>query len=730
MTGDEALDLTAAFGRLAAEAGAREAWPSSDGAVLFVYQDTARLHDGSVLFTVKAPKGRAALRWNPLAPGAGEHHEGLAGSLSARGLTREQTARVGERIARFSSTRVSGRLRPFSVPRQENTSVEISERFAATALGAFFDDGGVRWGAFAYEGCSAPARDTLRLGFASEQARVEVEIRPLAQIPAEERSAWHPVPPLAARVAEDTRPPGRRSPEEAVESYVLYALTRSIARDTELTEALEPDVSEDEPAEAPPPASALEVPKTTKDLFDARDVAHPTAFFVEPLERSLGAMEAVTTLLDADPGVAVIGYAHPICMTKVPLVNHVDYVGGMWHRFAELPFTVPAKDVGTPRLREIDLVLGTADPIRERIKAALAREETRLLAFFSTCVADLVGLDVEGIIAEDNVRDVPVLVWTASPDEGLPLSRFWAQLFKVAERPGGPAKPGHVNLVGFAAEGSAPAREIAADLAAAGVTADGFVIPSFRTEHVARFAEASATIVNRDKIIVGEMREVREQWPELPVVEVDPPFGPTATAAFCRKSAAAAGAELDEERLAARWAPHEATWLALRRRAAEHEVAIIVHPWEIDYLTAPETIYGLPLVSLLSEMGFRVRVVVIPGSGGDGPALVQSVLAGLGGEAEGLSVVAGEQLEEPGDDAAASERLDAMLRALPSSLVFTELPPDQRILDAGRLSIHPRDFEPGFAGAVRTARRLVRLAESRFFACFGGAPAQRGLECT
>jgi hypothetical protein len=544
MTGERDLDLASAFCRLAAEAGAREARPSSDGSVFFAYQDTARLHDGSVLFAVKGPKGRAALRWNPLDPDGPESVAGLPGSLSARGLTRDQVRRVGERIARFAASRVRRELRPFSVPREEQAEVELSEGFATTALGAFLDDGGVGWGPFRYEGCSATPPDTLSLAFESAEAKVKLEIRPAASVPAGDRDAWHPVPPLALRVAEDTRAPGRRSPEELVETYVLYALARSIAPGVGLVEA-------------PPAPSAVEVPKSTGDMFAARDVAHPTAFFVEPLERSLGA-----------------------------------------------------------------------------------------------------------------------------------------------------------------------------DLEAGGVTVDGFVIPSFRCEHVGGFARAAAAIVNWDKIIVGEIQEVREAWPELPVTEVDPPFGPAATAAFYREVAAASGASFCEDRLAALWAPHGAAWQALRERAAGHEVAIIVNPWEVDYLTKPETIYGLSLVSLLSEMGFRVRVVVLPGAGGDGPALVEALEAALGEEREGLTVQAEEPPEHPCDDVAASERLDALLRALPSSLVFTELPPDQRVLDAGRLSVHPRHFEPGFAGAVRTARRLVRLAESRFFACFGGAPEQRGLQCT
>jgi hypothetical protein len=160
------------------------------------------------------------------------------------------------------------------------------------------------------------------------------------------------------------------------------------------------------------------------------------------------------------------------------------------------------------------------------------------------------------------------------------------------------------------------------------------------------------------------------------------------------------------------WASYEDHFQAWKARADGHEAALLLTADDLIYLEDPSRLYGLPLPTLLLEMGFSVRFVLVA-SNEEAPSARQRMRDVLMASVEeGFA-----QNRVTLDDCLPLEVPDK-LAGLPSSLVFTEYPPDTRILAAKKMSFHPRDFQMGCAGALATIVRLVRLAENRFFRTF------------
>lgn len=682
ITRPEPIPLIEVFARLANDMGARQARPAPDGSVLFLYEGAAVLRDESTLFDLTGPRRRALLTWHPEPRSPGHSTPGLAGTVTSRGIHPEQVHVLAKRLGRVAPFHQFRTLRPFAI-RSLGPACVLDLSFVEKALSEYLIVGVTTWGSYLLSACEMSANG-LRLRFEAPHSRVVFELRPLAGGPggADPGPSFSAPPFRVIRVLDDRTDAQRGNLEHAVDAYLLYALSRAFPPHQEIRSA-DPD--------APDP--------TDSELFDRRDESEPTRFFIEPLERTLGALEGIGTLIEADDAIAFVTFAHSTCMTKIPLVETADHVGAMWHRFHELPMSLARKPWRTVDLKELDLILGDQDGFREQIRIALAGGRTRLLAVLSTCIGDLIGLDVRGVVEEvSGGRDVPLFIWNARTINGTSIASLWEHVLRLASSDLTPC-PGLVNLVGFAAEDTTIAAGIRADLAAFGVRVNALLIPSVRTPQVDRFRQAHATIVNRDSVTQEEFRTARRLLDEATVLDLDPPFGPAATARFCEAVALAAGVDAPPNAGTERFAPYSDRWEALKIRASRHEVLIVVDAVTAIYVSDPARLYGLNVVSLLLEMGFGVRILWI---GDDEPAI-------------GVSA---DKTRVPIDRLADAAALPSWLSNSRASLVFTEYVQDSRVTSAGKLPVTPRDFEPGFEGSLKTLLRLVRLAECAFFDTF------------
>lgn len=190
-------------------------------------------------------------------------------------------------------------------------------------------------------------------------------------------------------------------------------------------------------------------------------------------------------------------------------------------------------------------------------------------------------------------------------------------------------------------------------------------------------------------------------------LDLSPPFGPRASLVFYSRLVAGVGRDPAAVLEPDPFAPWRPIWRRFRSRAAQHAVTVVVGQGDEHNLISADALYGLDLVTVLREMGFGVELLCTPDDDGTeassrAGALRRHFFHTLDGD-PGVRVATLDP-DEP---------LESRLAQLEASLVFTEFPPDNRVLRAGKLYLQPRDFEIGFGGAVRTIARLVRLAEGR-----------------
>ena len=688
----ETVQLRDLFTALAQDVGALDAYPAPDGSLLLQFatgdHTSAEKPGGG-----KHGTGRdAVLAWHPTAAGGRHVHPDLDGSFSCRGLTKNKLARTMQRLAEASDAQRVRRLRPFSLCEGDDP-VTLGPRLLEGPLGDYLEEGVTCWGPLVFRRARSLGPAALRLEFEDASSRVVFELL------AAEMDATGHAGPVEVQPIEDDRPDSmRRGPGGAVGDYVSYAISRVFAGGRALKRMATVVASQGSDGED------VEVP-----VSDPRDESPQDAFFIDAKTRGQGTFEAASTLLDSDPGVAVVMFSHPFCLSKMAFVDRDDVAGAMWHRFSALPLTTQhVERISAPDIGELDLVMGEEDKFRAPLREAMARPGTRLVAVLATCVTELIGLDLDGITKQAlGDRRVPIVFWHARPHAGSSMSELWTRLLVLADRDVSTI-PGTVNLLGLVHDKSDTAAELRAALADVGVRAGALLGPGFHTEAAERFLEAECTMVSTDPLVRAEFDGLREMFPEMPFHDIPPPFGPAGTRAFLERVAGQTTAgSPGAAALDAAWAPYGRAWESLRRRAAVHGAALVVRPSDAHYLGGTGSLYGLDPLALLREVGFRVHVACIPGPEGD-PEETAKRLGALVAEAF------------PGDDGVVVQvprwggSVVQVLRSLPISLAFSEFTPDRRILDAGLAAFHPRDFEMGFAGAVRTARRLVRLAEGGF----------------
>lgn len=689
------LQLLGFFQRLAREVGARSALPLSDGALLFQFGDS----DRSV---------SAKLFWSPVVRPGGVQLQSLSGSLFPQGLSEPEAADIGRKLGAVTGFEEKESLDPLSFQRDTRTPIRLDGQFVERHLAPFLRVGAY-WGPFCLVEVLGGER-SVRLSFESDSARVVLAVRPAdpGQDPQRMMAG-----PLAVRVVEDTRPSGvARSVPGAVENYLLYALNRSVVsgQPVEAGDGVRPGLD--------PTAWGCLRESPAARIGENLDETPEDGFFLEEFLRKIGTQETLGTLLEADEGLAVVVHTDRECATKLAWINNPYYCRYLWSRFTPMPISMPARDISWLEPSQIESTMGEESSLRDRIRNAAGDERVRMVVLMGTCVGDVTGLDYQGIISEARPAGAPpVVVVDQMMEHFTEMDEIWLNLFRLAERDAD-ADRAIVNLVGYAPEGSDFARELRSNLPRLGLELNGLLVPSLRTRAIRDFFRAGHTVMNTADGAQQEFRRVRRELAQMNYVDSRPPFGPAGCIRFydkLRKLAPVSSGRATAEQL---WEPYRLHWETWRERARAHEAAVVVRPQDLDCVLNPDRLFGLDLVEQLHEMGFSVRVVGVDGAVAGGAVHVAKVLgehfeAGLSSDPP-LVVQT-----EPG----ALDVVD-MLGSLGSSIVFTEYPPDHRILDAGKMFFHPRDFEMGFAGALRAIAKLTRLAEGRFGRVLAGGSAE------
>ncbi|MBM4395536.1 MAG: hypothetical protein FJ087_07590 [Deltaproteobacteria bacterium] len=380
-------------------------------------------------------------------------------------------------------------------------------------------------------------------------------------------------------------------------------------------------------------------------------------------------------------------------------------------RFFNYPWPLqgePENWPATTDLGDLDVINGGTDRLEEVVRREIADVGgDGPVTINSTCVPTIIGDDVDGLVARHAPACSAHGIWHLSPRTAEPVDIFMRYLEPVKDRfreEGRPVRPGSVALVGFREE---PARDdIVTALRAAGVDVAGFILPAAGVRQMAEVLEAEVIVLRPsglhqplyDRLFAG----VEGRRRILPPA----PWGWEASAAWLVAVAGAVGrADAARSVVSVRLAAAGDRLAALRARAAAHVLAFVLDPDQGDRVTDAHSQTGLPAVGVVREAGFRVHVLVYSGDAARFRDARDRIASALGDGVEVTGFANAAELEA---------------RLAPASAVFSEFFFDHRLTRAGKGQVSARDFEIGFEGAVRTAERLVRVAELPFYRVHGG----------
>jgi len=355
----------------------------------------------------------------------------------------------------------------------------------------------------------------------------------------------------------------------------------------------------------------------------------------------------------------------------------------------------PAPDRGgddiMTNLKDLDVIHGGGRKLDEAIKAAVARAEGRASAIVvhSTCIPTVIGDDAEAVVARWQGRSRIPIVYVNHTEGSCQDFDVSLILFKKMQQDPSFAKVARrsrsVNLVGF--PGGPGLDELTRLLTETGITVNACVMPALGVETARRYLAAEAQVFYPNGAYEDTYRKYFEPLP-IKTLRAPSPYGLEGTRLWLESVAALFGLQ-GKARAAARAAQRAlaADWQRERGAAAGHSLAFVVDPAHLKRLTDPRQTWGVPVVSLLRELGFGVEVLC-----------------------HGRASKAGSSLSF----FQTQEELAALLRQGSFQAVYSEYAFDSRLARAGKSQFSLDCFEVGQAGALRSLVKLNGLCRWPF----------------
>ena len=142
----------------------------------------------------------------------------------------------------------------------------------------------------------------------------------------------------------------------------------------------------------------------------------------------------------------------------------------------------------------------------------------------------------------------------------------------------------------------------------------------------------------------------------------------------------------------------------LWRRARCYAAGFVLAAEEISLLSGSAALKMVPVLPVLEEAGFKVRLFIMRD---------RSSNPDCGASYGGKALPPGRRLPvrffKTPEELRTLWRADRALR-----LVYSDIRADSRVVSAGKNPFSASLFEPGYAGALETWRRLLELCESDF----------------
>jgi nitrogenase iron protein NifH len=328
-------------------------------------------------------------------------------------------------------------------------------------------------------------------------------------------------------------------------------------------------------------------------------------------------------------------------------------------------------------IRDYELIAGSNQSLHEALTTVLDSGAEAPVVIDISCTPVISGEDWLGTVDRFKAHYPGTVV--SSAVGGTDLSQALVEAGRQALAQGTWTGPGQgLNLVGFPRTRSSD--ECVALLERAGVEVRHRVFPELSLGALRQHGIAAAQLLWSQAEYEPIYKELFADLP-MPTEYVAPPFGMKGVEEMVRQAALLTGcdgeqalAKLEEEfNICSRQLK------SLRKRASQHRVGIALTARQADLLDEPSAMCGVPLAAFLEELGFKVEV-----------------------------------LHDSQDEGRLKWWLGSGL-----ALVYSDLSTDRRLQGAGLPHFALADLEAGLEGAVRTARRLLRLANATFFSNYG-----------
>ena len=339
----------------------------------------------------------------------------------------------------------------------------------------------------------------------------------------------------------------------------------------------------------------------------------------------------------------------------------------------------PARFLGDRSLlsniTDYELIAGSNEALERVLSSVAARGGSAPVVIDVSCTPVIAGEDWQGTV--DRFRSSypgPVL---ASAVGGTDLSEVIAEAgLQALSRDNGEApEPTGVHLIGFPP--AAFTDELVALLISAGVPVHQRQLPKVSLAGLSDYRRASGQLLWPQTEYEALYAGLYEQA-GVPAFRVAAPYGIEATRGFLCEAARAAGVPTETALSAAAEAIDRASaeLAGLQPELAGIRLGIALASGQSQIIERPELVCGVPLVAFLDSLGFQVEVLT---------------------------------------DADDEGRLNWWLRS-GLKAVYSDLTYDRRLAPAGVGHFALADLEPGLPGAVRTARRLLALCKTPFYA--------------
>jgi hypothetical protein len=360
--------------------------------------------------------------------------------------------------------------------------------------------------------------------------------------------------------------------------------------------------------------------------------------------------------------------------------------------------------IRTTDLRERDVVMGSLDKLEQVLSRVLEEGVDDMLFLSCTCVPFVTGEDVESLVKRYRPKlDKPFFFLTTTPQSSVGVFReVLVTQRRAAEAAAGPPDPRAVNLIGYARE---PAlEELEAMLAEAGVRVNATFIPEMNFAAVSALPHAPLHVLYPNALWQSTYDQLLFES-RIRAVTAPAPFGLRGTERWLAQVLAAVGSDADAAAIAGRAsAPHRAALEAIRAEAGRHRLGFVVGAAEVHRLVDPAGTWGVPLLPVVEELGFGIDVMIRAHDRASAHAAAKQVHALLA-EPDRHSIKA----------FADRARLAKLLAEGPFEAVYSDHLFDRRLSSAGKAQFSLQEFEKGFAGAVRTGERLLRVCRLPFY---------------